>query len=132
MSPETALRAYCTAFAARDVAAIAGIFGPNGLYEIPFLKNRLVGRAEIERGLGAMFAVVDTCTMELAKVRSNDKAAIGEGRLTARLNRDGETVDTGFGIVAETGGDKLSRLVVYLDARPYRLWADGPILALSA
>jgi len=132
MSPDTALRTYCTAFAAKNVGAIAGLFGPNGLYEIPFLKNRLVGRAEIERGLAAMFAVVDSCAIDLQNVRSNGTAAIGEGRLQAKLNRDGESVDAPFGIVAEVVGGKLARLVVYLDARPYRLWADGPILALSA
>ena len=52
--------------------------------------------------------------------------------MTASLNRNDETVDTTFGIVAEVTDGKFSRLSVYLDARPYRLWADGPILALSA
>jgi ketosteroid isomerase-like protein len=132
MSPETALRTYCTAFAAKDAGTIGDLFAVNGLYEIPFVRNRLVGHGEIERGLAAMFAVLDTCTMELATVRANGTTAIGEGRLAANLKRDGETVDTSFGIVAAAAGDRLSRLVVYLDARPYRLWADGPILALSA
>jgi ketosteroid isomerase-like protein len=132
MTPESALQTYCSAFAAKDVGAIADLFGPNGLYEIPFLKNRLAGRAEIERGLAAMFDVVETCTVELSEVRANGTAAIGEGRLAAKLNRGGETVDEPFGIVAEIADGKLARLVVYLDARPYRLWADGPILALSA
>jgi ketosteroid isomerase-like protein len=132
MTPDTALETYCTAFAARDAAAIGALFAPGGLYEIPFVKNRLVGDAEIRAGLAAMFAVVETCDMTLDKVRASGTAAIGEGRLTASLNRAGETVDAAFGIVAETRDGKLARLSVYLDARPYRLWADGPILALPA
>ncbi len=132
MTPDTALKTYCTAFAARDSRSIVDLFASGGLYEIPFVKNRLVGHAEIAGGLDAMFAVVDDCNIELGNIRATDRVAIGEGRLTASLNRNRETVDTPFGIVAEVEDDKLKRLSVYLDARPYRLWSDGPILALSA
>ena len=132
MTPDTALKTYCTAFAARDSRTIVDLFASGGLYEIPFLKNRLVGHAEIAGGLDAMFAVVETCAIDIDKIRATERVAIGEGRLTASLNRNGETVDTPFGVVAEVADGKLARLSVYLDARPYRLWADGPILALSA
>lgn len=132
MTPDTALRTYCTAFAARDARTIVELFASGGLYEIPFLKNRLVGHAEITTGLDAMFAIVETCTVELADMRTTGRVAIGEGRLTASLSRNGESVDVPFGVVAEVGDGKLTRLSIYLDARPYRLWADGPILSLSA
>jgi len=132
MTPETALTTYCTAFASQDAHTVADLFAARGLYEIPFVKNRLVGRAEIAAGLAAMFEVVDCCKIDVTGIRSIGRVAIGEGRLTAELSRGGETLDTPFGIVAEVEDDKLARLSVYLDARPYRLWADGPILALSA
>ena len=80
MSPENALSTYCAAFAEQDQQTIVELFAPNGLYEIPFLKNRLVGHAEIAAGLGAMFAIVELGAMNLTKVRSDDILAIGEGR----------------------------------------------------
>lgn len=131
MSPADQVRAYCTAFGRRDKGAIVALFGPNGLYEFPLLGQRLVGRAEIGAGLERVFAILDSCAIELAGVKSAGPAAITEGRLHARLRRGDERVDTPFALVLETRDGEVSRLSLYLDARPHRLWTDGPILALG-
>jgi hypothetical protein len=34
-------------------------------------------------------------------------------------------------LVMQARGDAIARLSIYLDARPYRLWADGPIFAAT-
>lgn len=131
MSPADQLRAYCAAFERQDRDAIAASFGANGLYEFPLLGQRLVGRAEIAAGLDLIFALLDGCEIELAEVKSAGPAAIAEGKLRARLRREDERVDSAFALVLETRGGAVSRLTVYLDSRPHRLWTDGPVLALG-
>ena len=131
MAPEDALRAYCAAFETKDRDSVVALFGTNGLYEFPLLGQRLVGRAEIAAGLDAIFEVLDSCSIELADVKASGSAAIAEGRFQARLCRDGERVETPFALVLETRGGEVSRLTVHLDARPHRLWSDGPILAIG-
>ena len=132
MSPEGAIRAYCTAFEAGDAAAIVSLFAPGGLYEMPFLTPpRLVGRAEIAAGLARIFEVVASRRVTIIEVKAAGPAAIAEGSLEAEVPRDGETLTVPFAMVLECGAEAVSRLSVYCDARPHRLWTDGPVLALG-
>jgi len=131
-SPADQVRAYCAAFGRRDRDAIVALFGPNGLFEFPLLGQRLVGRAEIAAGLDRIFAILDGCAIELGEVKSAGPAAITEGRLQARLRRGDEQVDAPFALVLEARDGEVSRLTVYLDSRPHRLWTDGPVLAFGA
>jgi ketosteroid isomerase-like protein len=126
------VRAYCAAFEGKDRDAIVALFGPNGLFEFPLLGQRLVGRAEIGAGLDRVFAILEACTIELAEVKSSGPAAIAEGRLQAKLRRGDERIDAPFALVLEARDGEVSRLTVYLDARPHRLWTDGPVLAFGA
>ena len=132
MSPDDAIRAYCTAFDHRDVEAIAALFAANGLYEMPFLKpGRLIGAAEIRAGIGRAFEVVSTSTTSIRQITKLGAQAIAEGALTADIPRDGASITVPLALVAESGDDGLARLTVYCDARPYRLWSDGPVMAMA-
>ena len=47
MTPTQALRAYCDAFAAGDVAAIADLFAPDAVVDLPLVGARMTGHAEV-------------------------------------------------------------------------------------
>ncbi len=133
MSPDDAIRAYCAAFEAGDAEAIVALFGPNGLYEMPFLTpTRLVGGAEIHAGMARIFALTEARRVTLDQVKAAGPAAIAEGRFEATVPRDGVTMTVPFAIVAEAADSRLKRLSIYCDARPWRLLSDGPVMALGA
>ena len=96
------------------------------------LGQRLVGRAEIGAGLDRAFALLESCSVALAEVKSAGPAAIAEGRLQAQLRRGEERIDAPFALVLEAREGEVSRLTVYLDSRPHRLWTDGPVLAFGS
>ena len=131
MSGDGVLGAYCRAFESKDADAIISLFDANALYELPLLGQRLVGRAEIKAGLQRAFSVAETCCIELTSVRSSPMVTMAEGRLSAKLHRDREAVDMPLAIVLQTRDGRVARLSTYLDARPYRLWTDGPIFATA-
>jgi ketosteroid isomerase-like protein len=130
MRTEDMLQVYCTAFAAKDVDAILALFAHHGLYELPLLGQRLVGHGEIGAGLERIFEVAERCSIEISGLKSAT-TTIAEGRLCAKLRRDREPVQMPVAMVMETQDGLISRLSTYLDARPYRLWADGPIFAAT-
>jgi ketosteroid isomerase-like protein len=130
MPTEDMLRAYCTAFAARDVEAILALFARHGLYELPLLGQRLVGHGEIRAGLARVFDLAESCAIEIFGLKSAT-TTIAEGRLRAKLHRGREPVEMPLAIVIATEDGLISRLSTYLDARPYRLWSDGPIFATA-
>jgi len=130
MPIEELLRAYCVAFGGRDADAVAALFSDRGLYELPLLGQRLVGPAEIRVGLERAFALIEGCAIEIASVKSSPRVAIAEGRLSAKLHRDAQQMEAPLAIVVECRDERLSRLATHLDARPYRLWSDGPIFAV--
>jgi ketosteroid isomerase-like protein len=130
MPTEDLLQAYCTAFAAKDVEAILALFGRNSLYELPLLGQRLVGHGEIRAGLARVFDLAESCAIEIFGLKSAT-TTIAEGRLRAKLHRDREPVEMPLAIVMATEDGLISRLSTYLDARPYRLWSDGPIFATA-
>jgi ketosteroid isomerase-like protein len=122
---------YFGAFAAGDAAAATALFTTAGLYEFPLLRPRLVGRAEILAGHRQAFSVASRIQVSLRAIRSKGSTAIVEGRLTAHVDRDGRNVDLPFAAVAEGSAGELQRLSIYCDARPYRLWCDGPVMAIG-
>ncbi|MEX2647947.1 MAG: nuclear transport factor 2 family protein [Alphaproteobacteria bacterium] len=126
-----AIRAYCAAFAARDADSIVALFAERGLYEMPLLRTRMVGSAEIAAGLARAFAIMTACSIELQRVRANGATALAEGTMTATVAREPRPMTAPFALVAAMAGDRVGRLSVYLDARPHRLWSDGSVLALG-
>ena len=137
MTADRLLERYFGLFRARDAAGIAALFAPRGLYEFPFLRPRLVGAAEIRAGHAQAFEVAEPRAVELRAVRAAAAVAIAEGRLRARVERDGCDIDLPFAAVAEaenadSGDGLLARLSIYCDAHPYRLWCDGPVMAFGA
>ena len=131
MTPDDLLRAYCAAFGARDAKAVHSLFAPNGLYELPLIGQRLVGSAEVYAGLRRAFALLETAAIEITAVKSTAALAIGEGTLRAKLHRDRAGVEMPFAIVLESSAGRIDRLSTHLDARPCRLWVDGPIFAIA-
>ena len=133
MLADDAIRAYCAAFEAGNAEAIVALFGPNGLYEMPFLMpTRLVGNAEIRAAMARIFALTEARRVTLDQVKAAGPAAIAEGRFEATVPRDEVTMTVPFAMVAEAADGGLTRLSIYCDARPWRLWTDGPVMALGA
>jgi ketosteroid isomerase-like protein len=125
------LGAYCRAFTSKDADTIVALFDRNGLYELPFMGQRLVGHGEIRAGLAQAFDLMESCSIEPAAIKSASAIAIAEGRLRAKLHRDRHPIDVPLAIVMKTNEGMISRLSTYLDARPFRLWSDGPIFATA-
>jgi ketosteroid isomerase-like protein len=131
MNTAPALQAFLDAFAAKNADAVAALFTEGAVYELPLLGQRLVGRREIRTGLARIFALAERCAFEISAAQSSDAATIAEGRLKAKLHRDRDPVDMPAAIVMQARGGAIDRLSTYLDARPYRLWNDGPIFAAT-
>jgi len=123
---------YCRAFRDGDTEAALALFHAESRFELPLLGQRLVGRAELRAGHDLIAGLTASRSIELSGRRAKPNLAIAEGVLHARLHRDPAAVSIPMALVAHTRDDRLARLSFYLDARPYRLWADGPILARGA
>jgi ketosteroid isomerase-like protein len=132
MPAGTMIERYFSAFAAGDAAAATDLFSPTGLYEFPLLRPRLVGRAEILAGHRQAFSVASRIAVALRAVQAKGSTTIVEGRLQAHVARDGRDLDLPFAAVAEEANGVLQRLSIYCDAHPYRLWCDGPVMAMGA
>jgi len=131
MTPSQAIQLHNDAYGARDADTLLEALAPGCLYEMPLLRSRMVGRHEIAEGLRLAFAATTGCTMAITRIRESGDTAIAEGVMTAQLARERETVEVPFALVAQAGEGGINRISVYLDAKPFRLWADGPILALA-
>lgn len=129
MTLKTHLDAYCQAFNARSLDATLSLFADHALYELPFLGQRLFGRDEIALGLKRIFDLTENARFEFPDVAQSDRILIAEGKLQAKLHRDPAPVAMTAAITLEARDGKITRLSTYLDARPYRLWTDGPIFA---
>ena len=131
MTVASPLQAYLDAFAAKDAEAASALFAETAVYELPLLGQRLVGRCEIKAGLARIFALAERCAFEVDVAQSVPGATIAEGRLKAKLHRDRDPVEMPAAIVLQVRDGAIARLSTYLDARPYRLWSDGPIFAVT-
>lgn len=131
MTPADAIRLHNAAWESRDAAALLDALAPGALYEMPLLRSRMVGRAEIAAGLEIGFGATERCAVEVTAVREAGDTAIAEAVLRPALTREGTTPEIPCAIVAEVAGDAIARISVYLDARPFRLWADGPVMAMT-
>lgn len=129
MTPSEAIDAYCRAFAARDLEGALALFDGQALYEMPLLRTRMVGYGEICAGLACAFEIVSSCKIEMSRVLSNGAMAIGEGVMDLATPRGPARIP--FAAVAVMRDDRLIRLSLHLDARPFRLWSDGPVLAVA-
>jgi ketosteroid isomerase-like protein len=129
MTIQVQLNAYRDAFNRRDLTGALMLFDEQALFEMPLLGQRLVGKREIAVGLERMFEVTGSAQMQLWSAKESGRLVIAEGRLQAKLHRDMHAVEIPFAVVLEAQQDHIMRLSTYLDARPYRLWADGPLFA---
>jgi ketosteroid isomerase-like protein len=131
MTATTLLHAYLDAFAAKKAEAVARLFPVGAIYELPLLGQRLVGPLEIRAGLERAFALAERCAFAIDAAQSSGDTTIAEGRLQAKLRRDRDAVEMPAAIVLQVQDGTIRRLSTYLDARPYRLWSDGPVFAAT-
>lgn len=132
MTAERLVQRYFDAFVAGNAEAATALFAATALYEFPFLRPRLVGSAEILAGHRRAFAVASRISVELRAIGAAGSTAIAEGRLGAHVVRDERFVDLPFAAVAQSDEGRLTRLSIYCDAYPYRLWTDGPVMAFRS
>jgi len=131
MSLKVHLDAFCNAFNDRSLDGALALFADHGLFEMPLLGQRLFGKAEIEAGLRRIFVVTATARLAFSDVTASECVLIAEGELRAKLHRDSGLVAMPAAVTLEARDGKIARLSTYLDARPYRLWSDGPIFATA-
>jgi ketosteroid isomerase-like protein len=129
MTIRTQLDAYRDAFGRRDLTAAMALFADHAVFEMPLLGQRLFGKHEIAAGLERIFDVTEFAHIELSRAKESTNVVIEEGRLRAKLHRDAHSLDIPLAVVLECKGNDITRLSTYLDARRYRLWADGPLFA---
>ncbi len=125
------LDAYCRAFNHRTLDGAVALFSEHAVFEMPLLGQRLFGTAEIAAGLRRIFEITESAEITLTHSEENDCLIIAEGSMTAKLQRNKESVRMPLAITLGAENGLISRLSTYLDARPYRLWTDGPIFAAS-
>lgn len=128
MSVETLFKSYCERFNARDLDPLVALFWPYALFEMPLLGQRIVGASEIRAGHERIFDVSEYAEIDISAIKTSGPVIIAEGTLESKLIRDSVPVEMPLAMTMQDEGRKIVRLSVYLDARPYRLWADGPIL----
>jgi hypothetical protein len=129
MKLKTRLDTYCEAFNRRQSSVALALFCDQALFEFPLLGQRLVGRGEIGAGLSRIFALTESAALSVIAHRESPRLVIAEGRLDAKLHRDASPLAIPLAMTLEAREDGISRLSTYLDARPYRLWADGILCA---
>ena len=125
------LDAYCRAFNERSLDGALALFSQHAIFELPLLGQRLLGTGEIAVGLRRIFDVTESAEINFIHAQEDDRVIIAEGSMTAKLHRDEEVVRLPLAITLAMENRLISRLSMYLDARPYRLWTDGPIYATS-
>jgi ketosteroid isomerase-like protein len=129
MTTQAQLNAYQEAFNRRDLTAALMLFAEHAIFEMPLLGQRLFGKREIAVGLQKIFEVTESAQIQLSGAKQSRNIVIAEGRLQAKLRRDAHAVEIPLAVVLEAQQNDIVRLSTYLDARPYRLWTDGPLFA---
>ena len=125
------LDAYRRAFNERSLDGALALFSQHALFEMPLLGQRLFGTGEIAVGLRRIFDVTESAEINFNHAQEDDRVIIAEGSMTAKLRRDDEVVRLPLAITLAVENRLISRMSMYLDARPYRLWTDGPVFATS-
>ena len=128
MTPQVQLNAYRDAFNRRDLNEALVLFADHAVFEMPLLGQRLFGKGEIAAGHRRIFEVTQSAQIHISTAKESQKLIIAEGRLRAKLHRDAHAVEIPLAVVLEAQ-ENITRISTYLDARPYRLWADRILFA---
>ena len=129
MSVEALFQSYCASFNARKLDPLVSLFWPYALFEMPLLGQRIVGASEIRAGHQRIFDLSEYAEIDISAIKASGPVIIAEGTLESKLLRDNRAVEMPLAMTMQDVDGRIVRLSIYLDARPYRLWADGPILA---
>jgi aminomethyltransferase len=129
VSPGDLLRAYCAAFAARDLQAMAPLFDADAVVDIPLLDERLVGHVHIMRETGTALRGLRNMRVELGTIIEDGDCAMAEGIFLGELVGhpalvDGTPARSDFRFVAvvEARAGKIVRLSEYFDTKPLKPW----------
>jgi limonene-1,2-epoxide hydrolase len=114
----TALRAYCDAFAARDLEGMMALFHERSLCEIPNWPRRAYGHAQLRRNLERVTVSLATCEIDLRAVAGDESLALADGLITASRHGGGPLAFP-FGMVVEVEGELIVRLTEYFDVAPF-------------
>lgn len=129
MPSDDALQRFCDCFATKDAAAVARIFDSTGLFEFPFIGQRMIGRLEIENAVRCMCDGLRSVSITVTRSRANASFTIAEGELKAVRASSPEELAFPLAIVVEEGLGGVSRLSAYFDTYGQRPWVDGPVFA---
>lgn len=129
MTAADLLRAYCAAFAARDVAAIERLFAQDAVCDLPLLDERLVGRAHVVREVATAIRGLADIRVDLGVVTDDGTVAMAEGVFLGELVGHPPAVDGTpprldfrFVAVVEASDGRIARLSEYLDTKPLKPW----------
>lgn len=129
MSPAALLRAYCAAFAARDLDAIRPLFAEDAVVDIPLLDERLVGHAHIMRETATSLRGLKSMRVDLGTVVEDGDRAMAEGIFfgelvghPAMVDGTPARLDFRFVAVVETRAGRITRLTEYFDTKPLKPW----------
>jgi len=128
MPVETLFKRYCASFNARELDPLVSLFWPYALFEMPMLGQRIVGASEIRAGHQRIFDLSEYVEIDISTSKTSGPVIIAEGMLESKLVRDSAPVEMPLAMTMQSVDGRIVRLSAYLDARPYRLWADGPVL----
>ena len=138
MTPRQALQAYCDAFAAGDIAAIATLFAPDAVVELPLVGDRMVGHAEVMHEVESAVRGLKDIRVEIGHAVEGESDVIAEGAFWSELVGAGtkvdgtpERADFRFVAVLEMKDGRIARLSEYLDTKPVKPWERQRIIPTS-
>jgi len=118
MNPIEAMTAAFAAWEARDPAALAALFRPDGAFVDPLKPAVLLGPSEIEAGnREAMAAVEDVRISVERSFEAGDSGAV-EGEFLARVAGGEGRFDFRFMACVDMGDGQIRRLAEYFDTKP--------------
>jgi len=129
MTPSDALRSYCDAFAAGDIARIGSLFADDATCELPLLERPLKGRDEIVREVGTAVRGLRNMSVELGPVLESDDEVFAEGIFRSEMVGTGTHADLSpvradfrFAMIVAMKDGRIARLAEYLDAKKVKPW----------
>jgi len=138
MTPRQALQTYCDAFAAGDIATIAGLFAQDAVVDLPLVGPRITGHAHIMQEVATAVRGLKDIRVEIGTAIGGEDDLIAEGAFWSELVGAGtrvdgtpERADFRFVAVLEMADGKITRLSEYLDTKPVKPWERQRIVPTS-
>jgi aminomethyltransferase len=127
LTPEKALRAYCTAFARHAESEIAALFAEDAILDLPLYDRRITGKAAIMQELRTALRGLKDIRVELHHVIQSGDRAFAEGVFYAahvgippHVDGTPMRLDFKFTAVATLRGGKIVHWREYFDTKPLK------------